>query len=305
MFGMLAVLGLLIARAADSRTWAWLATDESAATAKQQTTARTEDNSWKETVTPGPTDEDLEEQAAALEEFMALTDGSLEPAVEEMPAYWRLFSWVQHQSIEELRKRGTDKVVFNDFLRDPQGNRGALFQMDLNVRRVLSYPAPKNSAGVKTVYEVWGWTTESKSWLFAVLVSELPPGMPVGTDVYEHVNFSGYFYKLQGYHEAGAGPRDKPLPAPLLIGRLSWRPSELRVARSQPQDWTWAWWVGGVAVVFGLLRMGLWFHGRRRAAQRQIDLAHADSPNKDRDVQRWLSEAERDPHPSYIDFHNN
>ena len=38
--------------------------------------------------------------------------------------------------------------------------------------------------------------------------------------MHERVTFTGYFFKVQGYHEAGAGPRDKPLRAPLFIGRV-------------------------------------------------------------------------------------
>jgi len=59
-----------------------------------------------------------------------------------------------------------------------------------------------------------GWTTESKAWLYVVLTAHLPPGMPVGADVNERVTFAGYFLKVQGYHAAGAGPRDKPLGGP-------------------------------------------------------------------------------------------
>jgi hypothetical protein len=168
------------------------------------------------------------------------------------------------------------------------------------------------------VYEVWGWTTESKAWLFVVLVPELPPGMPVGTDVYERVSFAGYFYKLQGYQEAGAGPRDKPLPAPLLIGRLTWKPSDLRVARSQPQDWTWAWWVGGIALVFGILRAGLWLSSRRRRTREVRELAETASTGDPQVVRNWLADFGGDARDSarsshqfgdasqpFPDFHNN
>ena len=78
----------------------------------------------------------------------------------------------------------------------------------MNVRRVLSYPAPENSAGIETVYEVWGFTRESQAWLYVVLTAELPPGMATGPNVDERATVAGYFLKLQGYHEAGAAPKD-------------------------------------------------------------------------------------------------
>ena len=290
MIGMLLVLGLLIAKASDPRMWAWLAGDEPAASAPRKSNVpEPAVLAASETVTPGPTDEDFVDRAEAVKEFMALADGGLAPEKVEMPAYWRLFGWVRHQSTAELRKRASKEVVFNQFIRDPDEQRGKLFQIELNVRQVLAYDAPPNNAGVKKVYEIRGWSEESKAWLYLALVAELPPGMPVGTDVYERATFVGYFYKLQGYHEAGASPRDKPLPAPLLIGRISWRPSELQAMRSEPQDWTVAWWIGGVAVVFGILRMGLWLYGRYKPAPRDLSYDAPDAPHKRAEVQRWLA----------------
>jgi hypothetical protein len=165
----------------------------------------------------------------------------------------------------------------------------------LNVRQVLAYDAPPNKVGVTKVYEIRGWSAESKAWLYFALAAELPPDMPVGADVYERATFVGYFYKLQGYHEAGASPRDKPLPAPLLIGRIVWHPSELRQMRSQPTDWTWAWWIGGVAIVFGLLRLALWLYGRQQRS-RPADAADgaAENPHKRAELKQWLAEREED-----------
>ena len=40
--------------------------------------------------------------------------------------------------------------------------------LDLNVRRVLKYDLEG-----EPVYEVWGWTTESKTWLYVAVVVDL------------------------------------------------------------------------------------------------------------------------------------
>jgi len=314
---MLVILGLIIARAADPATWAWLASDDqglvkrpaSTAPAAKQVAAKNGPSQAKaEMVTQGPTDAEIEERDGAAEEYMALTDGGIELGKEEMPAYWRLFGWTQHQSTPQLQKRAQREFAFNQFIRDSDQQRGKLFLVELNVRRVLAYDAPENKAGVKKVYEIWGWTTESQAWLYCVLTPELPPGMPTGTDVHERATFAGYFLKVQGYHAAGAGPRDKPLQAPLLIGRIGWSPSALSSAQAE-SDWDWlarqmsqpgSWlWRAIYAIgLFGIIVLGFWLYGLWMP-RRAIEAAQADfdSTRKVADVRNWLSAAEDDSLP--------
>ncbi|MCI0357646.1 MAG: hypothetical protein L0211_04060 [Planctomycetaceae bacterium] len=316
MITMLIVLALIIAKAADPATWAWLASDDQGVVKRPEAKAKAEAPAdvapppatavtakpASETVTAGPTDQEIEEQDGAAEEFMALTDGGIELGKEEMPAYWRLFSWTQHQSTAQLQKRAKREFVFNQFIRDPDEQRGKLFQVELNVRRVIAYDAPENKAGVKKVYEIWGWTTESQAWLYCVLAPELPQGMPQGTNVHERATFTGYFLKVQGYHAAGAAPRDKPLSAPLLIGRLTWSPSALRAARAQSDwDWlaaqarqpgSWLWRAVFAVALVGIIGLGIWLYGVL-VPRRAVEAAQSDfeTTRKSADVRNWLSSA--------------
>lgn len=285
MIVMLAVLGMLISRAADPRTWTWL-------TAEPKTPAADVRRSEPEIASPGPIDLDPEERSAAAEQFQAVSDRTVELSREEMPAYWRLFNWASHQSLDELQQRASQALVFNQFVQSPDEQRGKLFRLDLNVRRVLSYDAPPNSAGISKVYEVWGWTTESKAWLYVVLTAQLPPGMPVGPDVNECATFAGYFFKVQGYHAAGAGPRDQALSAPLFIGRLDWKPAP---APAQTHDdlW-WLFVLGGIAALYGLARLTLWYFGGNRRSMRPTS-AHSDQPPKNNSLHDWLAKAEQGP----------
>ena len=287
MIVMLVVLGMLISRAADPRTWNWL-------TAEPKIESRAADvaTDEPEIISPGPTNLDPEERAAAVEQFQAVTDRTIELSREEMPAYWRLFNWASHQSLDELQRRASQAPVFNEFVQTPDEQRGKPFRLDLNVRRVLSYDAPPNSAGIAKVYEVWGWTTESKAWLYVVLTAQLPPGMPVGPDVNERATFAGYFFKVQGYHAAGAGPRDQPLSAPLFIGKLEWKP-----ARSQAQTHDDIWWfgvLGGIAILYGMARLALWYFSRNR---RSVEPTSTDSEHvpKNSSLFDWLAKVEQDP----------
>jgi hypothetical protein len=181
----------------------------------------------------GPTDLDEDERSAAAEEFQAVTDRTLELHPEEMNAYWRLFGWVQNQSLAGLSKRAVKDVVMNDFIQSPDDFRGRLVALELNVRRVLRHPATTNRLGIKNVYEVTGFTTESQAWVYFGLTAELPKNMPIGASVEEQVTFYGYFLKLQGYYQAGAKPEDRPLAAPVLIGRMVWHSSAAAEARAE------------------------------------------------------------------------
>src|SRR5688572_11441008 len=98
MVVMLGVLGMLIARSADPNSWRWLtgegkvAVDQAAEPADDPfADAKKLAPPVPERVTPGPTDQDREEQEGAVEQFQAISDGATQLGREEMPAYWRLF----------------------------------------------------------------------------------------------------------------------------------------------------------------------------------------------------------------------
>jgi len=239
--------------------------------------------------TRGVTDESAPEWWEAKELFQAVSDGTTRMGREEMPAYWRLFRWAENQTLEEMQKRADGNVVLNQFVQQPDEQRGKLFQLDLNVRRVMSYPAPENSAGIETVYEVWGFTRESQAWLYVVLTAHLPPGMATGPNVDERATFAGYFLKTQGYHAAGAGPKDKALVAPLLVGRLA------RVETGPPvaaqADGSWGNWVVTILALAGALGLITWFARTRRTSERLFE--RSKNPLKHGELNEWLAEAER------------
>jgi len=301
---LLVVIGLLMGRAADPASWVWLTGERQPNNPEIQLVA----NAAPEQVTPGPTDTDPGEAAAAREQFQAITDHTLAMGREEMPAYWRLFNWVEHQSFDELSERADRSAVLNQFIQTPNEQRGKPFQLKLNVRRILSYDAPANSAGIEKVYEVWGWTTESKAWLYVVLTAHLPAEMPVGADVNESVNFVGYFLKDQGYQAAGAGPQDKPLAAPLLIGRVAWNPPPAPAAAAADGGWTQG--IIATVLLIGAIGLGIWLFIPKQVGADRREKAFSELSSPNTEVQDWLKEAERGPatfnQPTTdFRFHNN
>ncbi len=181
------------------------------------------DNSSIETPNVPQNQEKLDVQVdEQLAELMSLVqDNTFEIQQREMPAYWRLMSMVGQATFKSLNEDARDDFVFNDFYRHTEKNRGALASMSLNVRSVQKYAAQEgNAANVKDLYEVWGWSNQSKAWLYVFVTPNLPAGISVGEHVQHRVQFVGYFFKLQAYQPALAKPGDRPLVAPLFIGRF-------------------------------------------------------------------------------------
>jgi len=295
MVGMLVVLLLMITRARDPNTWSWLVDDAGGGKPAQSPPAKEtragQHSSAAATVTgtqrpleagvekqraggkesgqgtaaapgklapTGPTDQDRDEREAIEEEFQAVSDGTLSIRPEEMPAYKRLWRWVRSQPLPLLRGRAQSKPTFSDLYQTPERYRGQLVALELHVRRIL-----QEELDGMPLYEVWGWTTESKAWPYVAVVMDLPEGMPIGAAVEEEATVVGYFFKLQGYQPADAKPNAPPLRAPLLVGRLVWHPGQ--VSQVGGTDWTW-----GFVLLFGFMiliiaRWGLVFlrEGRR------------------------------------------
>lgn len=163
----------------------------------------------------------MDEWEAARAEFDGIADSTLQCRPEEMPAYWRLIKWSLQQPDFESPRSSFSTVSYNELVNQPGVFRGRPVQLDLHIRRIAEYAAPANSLGIERLYEVWGWSEDSRGSLFVAVTPELPPGMAVGESVTERARISGYFYKIQGYVTAGSTPQSSLTTAPLIIGRIS------------------------------------------------------------------------------------
>jgi hypothetical protein len=292
---MLVILGMLMARMGDPNMWRWLADDDSAPSQPRQFAPGAKPSSAgpvesveapaKPPVATGPTDEDPDEGDAVREEFQAVTDGTLEMQVEEMVAYNRLVRWVHHQPAELMLQRARHDLVFTHFMQSPNKYRGKLVTLELNLRRVLE--GGQSADGIP-LHEAWGWTTESKAWLYDVVVIDMPPEMPVGPNVTERATMVGYFFKLQGYHEAGAKPNAPALKAPVFIGRLVWRPAT--PVKIPSSDWTWIA-VGGIVLALFIMLQFAYFQLRQPRRTNRMAVASGPRPGR-LSVEEWLNLAQ-------------
>jgi hypothetical protein len=282
---MLAVLYQLIVWASNSDTWRWWVKEgNKSASAAQQAGPPTPKPTPKLPPATGPTDEDPDQAETAREELQAVTDGSLTLGPEEMEPYDRLVFWVKNQSLARLRQRARSDLLFTNFYDEANKYRGQLVTLEMNVRRILD--AGKNREGTQ-LYEVWGFTTESRDRLYVAIVVDLPKGMPIEPSVYEKARFTGYFFKLQGYHASGARPDAVPDRSPLLIGRLEWQPAAVAAPPlDNTQEWTWGLSLLAVIGAILVLRWGYvkWLRPRPAARSTIPDAASGEAIP----IETWL-----------------
>ena len=207
-------------------------------------------------------DRNDEERSAFRWETQGMADQSTLVQGFELPAYRRLFKWISSQSTDELARRNPPDAVFQQLAQHSDKYRGELLTLELTVRRVEEDTVSANNpAGAEHVYQLWGWPTTGRGWLYVVVTPELPPGFPVGPDVYQTVRVYGYFFKLQGYQPANAKPNARPLVVPLIVGKLVWQPTT-PTANPAEQALSLVFLVGGGLIV--LCAIGYWFVAARR-----------------------------------------
>ncbi len=336
---MLGLIVLLMVRFRDPAMWRWLAPEEAPAAAEVETApgpAKASSNTeptasvvglgWRPSSEPalaaaaagvpsrsapaedsleptGPTDQDPEEWEAFQEERQALEDFTFFIQREEMEAYDRLVRWSVRQPFELLWQRAHQEsrpVVFNDFVQERNKLRGKLVYLDLHLRRVLRMPE-KTRDGFQ-LYEAWGFTHQSGGWLYSMVLVDLPPGLREG-DLQEHVRAVGYFLKLISYRSALSKPGDRPLYAPVIIGRV------MRVAPPAPvpseTEWLAASPAGRVLAVVGFVAIAaaiaVWqfrtLAGRRRARGRIRPIDPSPRSGPPIPVEDWLEQAAAEGQP--------
>ncbi|MGN6137184.1 MAG: hypothetical protein ACTHOU_22085 [Aureliella sp.] len=165
---------------------------------------------------------DEQARQARIKELLSLvSDNTLFNHKRENPAYFALLKEVLRQTPEQLRSQARDNPRFNDFYRKPAEHRGEVVHLVLNLRRILPIDIHiENEAGVKRIYELWGWTDEAKAFMYCCITPELPPGLPSEGDVDERIEVTGYFFKMQAYQPGDAAPNARNLVAPVVIGRI-------------------------------------------------------------------------------------
>ncbi len=277
--GMLVIVSMLIVRMGEPDRWRWLAGDDGRPAEKQSAPPPPPIPE-----AAGPTHDDPDQAEMAREEFQAMTDGSLKLRREEMEPYYRLVFWVKNQPFERLRRLARRDLLYTNFHDEPDKYRGELVTMDLDVRRVLEAGEGRDGDKLKGI---WGFTSESWGHPYVAIVVDCPEDMPVGPSVREKAVFAGYFLKLQGYLPAESKPGDPIEKAPLLIGRIQWKPA---VAPPADRSLEWIWGLA-LFLVIGLVLAARFLYFRLKPRRRAFLPSTTTSPSGEViSIDSWLEQ---------------
>ena len=252
----LAVLWALYGRFKDPTTWAWMTHEslESVASGAEPSTSANKSQvaeSKPETIIPGPNEEDGDALLKLRKSLSVVEDKTpLQP--HEMLAYWQMLAWSRTRPLADFEKTAQRDVPFAQLWAEPDLFRGHAIRLRMHVRRILKFTVEENPLGLKEVYELWGWTEDSRSYPFVVVLPELPAGLKVGTDVSGEVVFVGYFLKWMSYQTFDT---KKVNYSPLLVGRC--RTVAAAGPRSAATGWEAAFLV--IAAGIGILGFTIWY----------------------------------------------
>jgi hypothetical protein len=161
-----------------------------------------------------------------------------------------------------FRKPGSAFPTFVDLHQHAETYHGRLVTLRGHARRVLSYPAGENAFGIQQLHEAWLYVEDAQQNPVIVVCTELPPGLPTGSDILiDQVSATGYFFKRFGYEDRAGNSRFAPL---ILAQRLEWSPK----ARGRPIVSPGMWFGLIVAVAIGVA--GIWWISQR-SSRRQAN----------------------------------
>jgi hypothetical protein len=177
----------------------------------------------------------------------------------------------QHANPKYARKKPGEFPIFVDVFQHPQDYRGRPVTLHGYLRKLIEYNPGPNDLSIEKVYEGWVYTDDSQSNPGVVVFTKKPPGLPLGGDITEEVQFTGYFLKMYGY-DAQDTPRKAPM---FLAGEVEWFPARAANARMTIPPLVYA----ALTAVALLAAWGIWQANRNRKSS----LARYNAPGRNFD----------------------
>lgn len=164
-----------------------------------------------------------------LEYFRAIKDSAIHRP-EESEAWFHLLDIANKTPQEALERASRGRVTFMQLFRQPDAYRAELVTVAGTIRRVVPQKITANYVGLEgEYYQIW---LEPKNSIHPVVVYALalPEGFPIGADLKEPAEVTGFFYKVWAYPA-----QDQPRTAPILLAKtLRWNEEWVKRAFDRP-----------------------------------------------------------------------
>lgn len=174
---------------------------------------------------------------------------------DEHHAWFHLLGILGQTDQKTLEEHSTGGVTFVQLDRQSKLYRGELVSFRGEVRRATETKASKNEYGVDKFFRLWILMADNRRDPITVDVLELPHGFPLGDEIQEQVEVTGFFFKRRAYLG-----RDDIFTTPSLLARtVGWH------KRSEPAGTTHSLsqLLLIVAAAAGLSILTVWFAVRR------------------------------------------
>jgi hypothetical protein len=134
---------------------------------------------------------------------------------------------------QTLRRASMGPISYAQLFRQPSQYRGRLVTVSGTVRRASRIELSDNDYGLKEYYQIWLWPVDNPTAPMVIYCLRLPKGFPLGMEIAEQVELTGFFFKRLAYRA-----KDTIRLAPeLLAGSLQWDQRPVMTPTEPAETW--------------------------------------------------------------------
>ncbi len=178
----------------------------------------------------------------------------------EWEAWLHLFDVLQNSDEATLAEASTGPASLVQLFEQSSEYRGELVSTRGIVRRAHAAKTPRNEYGLTAYYQTWLWPEDQPDEPMTVWSLELPEGFPLGMEIAEEAEVTGFYFKLWAYKSGDGNVRRAPM---LLSKTIHWR-QKPKVGHSPPQGTSPLLLIFAAAALFAVLA-SLYVYYRTRA----------------------------------------
>jgi len=200
--------------------------------------------------------------------------------ISEWEAWLHFFDVLQRSDEATLQGAATRGVGFVQLLEQSKEYRGELVTTRGVIRRAHSAKTPRNEYGLTGYYQTWLRPDDHPEDPMVVWCLHLPDGFPIGMEMAEPAEVTGFFFKLWAYKSADGTVRRTPM---LLARTIHWhrRPE---VAQTPPADRSSLTLMILGAAAFAVLGTAYVYYRTRRAAPIRVETLPDEETLRDADT---------------------